>query len=146
MVEKRGRKAAADLEVVPLMPGDAKPPAPEDMTEREADAWTSIVNAMPLRWFGRDCQPVLRALCRHIVAEDILWVRYLAALEGREHEDEVLSTAQLSAVHARETLAIRRLSADLRLTPMARMTNQRVETSQTIRQQQRVGGMRPWEG
>jgi hypothetical protein len=146
MVEKRGRKAAADLEVVPLMPGDAKPPPPEDMSQKEADAWTSIVNAMPLRWFGRDCQPVLRCLCRHIVAENMLWKRYLAALENRVSEVEPLGTAQLSALHARESRTIRQLSADLRLTPMARVSNKQVEGSATLKSQQRVAGVRPWEG
>jgi hypothetical protein len=74
----------------------------------------------------------------------MLWKRYLAALEGRAGEDEVLGTAQLSALHARESRTIRQLSADLRLTPMARVSNKQVEGNQTLRQ--RLSVPKPWEG
>ena len=137
MVEKRGKKAVADFEVVPLIPCDAKPPPPPELGEREAVHWRMIVEAMPLRWFGRETWSVLISLCRARVAADLIWPRYLKALEG----DSVEDASELSALHAKEVLTIRRLSADLRLTPMARFSNRQVDSVKTSRPI-----AKPWEG
>ena len=137
MVEKRGRKAAVDAEIVPIMPGDAKPPPPEDMTPLEAVIWKMVVDAMPLRYFGRETWPVLRGLCAHMVAADKLRVRYLAALDSGK-PDEI---ASLATLYNRETQAVRTHSADLRLTKIARISHQvsvdRIKNNQVLR--------KPWD-
>jgi len=137
MVERRGKPSAADLEVVPLMPGDAKPGAPEDMSDAEAVVWRSIVDAMPLRYFGRETWPNLRSLCRHTVASDLLWERYIDALTNKK-KPEIIDA--LSRAHNRESAAVRRLSADLRLAKSTRsqpVVHERAKQNQVIK--------RPWD-
>lgn len=136
MVLKR-RKAAADLEIVPLIPGEDKPVPPEDMCEAEQEVWRSIVNAMPLRWFGRETWPVLRALCRHTVAANYAWKAYLAALETGQ-KAEIIDVLALR--HFRETTAVNRTSEKLRLTKSARsqpVVAERAKQHQVLR--------RPWD-
>ena len=141
---KRGRKAAADLEVVPLFEDGNKPPPPEDMPKSQAEVWCSVVDAMPPRWFDRGTFPVLIGLCRHVVAADLIWRRYLAKLEGRvTKQEEPLSISMLGDMHRREQHAVERASADLRLTKIARLA----KTNETERQKRTLTiTARPWEG
>jgi len=139
MVEKRGRKSAADdVNVVALMDADAKPSPPEDITEWEKVLWRSIVDACPPRWFGRETWPVLRGLCRHQLAADITGERYIAALLAKK-KPEVIET--LARQYYRETHAVRHHSADLRLTKITRIANQvhadRQKANQVLQ--------KPWE-
>jgi len=137
MVERRGRVPKADFEIVPLLPGDSKPPPPLDLSQSEADVWRSVVDAMPTRFFGRECWPLLRSLCRHAVAADITWRNYIEALENKK-KTEILDA--LSCLHNRESAAVRRLSADLRLSKSVRsqpVVHERAKANQTHR--------RPWD-
>jgi len=121
MVAKRGKRAAADLEVTPLLPGPPKPAPPKDASQREAVAWWSIVDVMPPGWFGGETHPVLQGLCRAKVASDFIWERYFALLEAGADYEEL---APWAALHNRELTQVRRCSADLRLTKIAQIANQ----------------------
>jgi len=136
-VNRRGRPLKPGFEVVPLIPGEEKPHPPEDMTDAEKDEWARVVASMPLRYFGRETWPLLKALCRHAVAANIIWQRYNAALVDRK-KDSIVEI--LSRQHARETAAIRRLSADLRLSKSVRsqpIVTERAKQNQVVK--------RPWE-
>jgi hypothetical protein len=140
MLGKRGKKAAADLEIVPLFEDGSKPPPPEDMPALQADVWRSVVDAMPPRWFDRGTFPVLKGLCRHAVAADHAWAGYARALEAGADIEEVTAW---SVLHRREQAAVERASADLRLTKIARLA----KTSETERQRRQLTiTARPWEG
>ena len=104
------RKPAAELSVVPLIPGEGRPPPPEDLTRREAEIWRSIVDPMPSRWFGRETWPLLRALCLHTVMLEQLRERW--KLNGYNSE--------LAKDIDRETGAIARLSRALRIAKLQR--------------------------
>lgn len=141
MVERRGQRPSkaskAAFEVVPMIPGEDKPSPPEDMSGPEQEVWRSVVNAMPLRWFGRETWPMLRGLCRHTVAAEIVWERYLAALNSEREPDDIDA---LSRWYTRETDAINRASDKLRLTKSMRsqpVVAERAKQNQTLR--------RPWE-
>lgn len=121
MVEKRGRKAAADIGIVPIMPNDAKPAPPEDMAESEAVVWQMIVDAMPLRYFGRETWPVLVGLCKHVVVRDEIGRRLDKAMAGRWKEDKVAALIELYNQASRQ---VRQHSADLRLTKITRISRQ----------------------
>jgi hypothetical protein len=136
MVEKRGKKATADLEVVPLFEIGAKPPPPADMPKLQADVWRSVVDAMPPRWFDRGTFPVLTGLCRHVVAADKIWPRYEKALDDDSDDAE-----RLGRMYRRETAAIERASADLRLTKIARLAR----TNETERQKFNQPLGKAWE-
>ena len=107
-------------DVVPLLPGTGRPPPPADMIPREADVWTELVGAMPPGWFSAETHPVLRGLCKSCVLRDIIWPKYLAAAEDLDTPPEELK--KLSAMFGTQTDAVRRASADLRLTKIARIS------------------------
>jgi hypothetical protein len=137
MVERRGKAPRGYFEVIPLVPGEDKPAPPDDMSELEQRVWVSVVNAMPLRYFGRETWPNLRSLCRHTVAADCLWELYRGALEAKKKPDVI---EQYATLHNRESAAVRRLSADLRLAKSARhhsAVTDRAKKNQVIK--------RPWD-
>lgn len=140
MVERRGKPAAADFAVVPLIPGDDKPAPPDFLSEREAEVWRSIVNAMPLRHFGRETWPVLVGLCRHTIAAEEAWFNYNKALNHQcKKRDEQID--RWGEIHNRETRAVRQHSADLRLTKIARISRQE-HVDRAVRNQVLK---KPWE-
>jgi len=130
MEGKRGRKAAADAEVVALFEDGSKPPPPEDMPQFQQDVWRSIVDAMPPRWFDRGTHPVLVGLCQHVEAREMIWPLYHAALA----KGDVDEAERLSRMFRREQAGIERASADLRLTKIARIAKQH----ETERQKRRA--------
>ena len=139
MIEKRGKKAAADLEVVPLFEDGSKPPPPVDMPESQAEVWRSVVDAMPSRWFDRGTFPVLTGLCEHVVARELIWPLYHAALT----RGDVDEAERLGRMFRREQAGVERASADLRLTKIARLA----KTNETERQKRTLTiTARPWEG
>jgi hypothetical protein len=123
MVERRGKLSAADLAVVPLVPGDQKPAPPEDMPEKEAEHWRTIVNAMPLRYFGKETWPVLRGLCKHLVIAEMLGKLIDSAMHGGKPA-KLDEFERLLVLYNTETRAVRQHSADLRLTKIARISQQ----------------------
>jgi len=117
---KRGKKASADFEVIPMFEDGGKPPPPEDMSESQADTWRSVVDAMPPRWFDRGTFPVLTGLCEHVEARDLIWPLYREALIKGDVDD----AERLGRMFRREQAGVERASADLRLTKIARIAKQ----------------------
>jgi len=118
MLEKRGRKSAADLEpvpVVPLEPADGRPEPPPDLSEREAAVWRDAVAVMPARHFGREKWPVLSGYCRHVVAADAAWQMYLSALRDHGVSVSAQELTRLQILHSRETDGVRHASRHLGL-------------------------------
>jgi len=120
MEGKRGKKAAADAEVVALFEDGGKPPPPEDLSQFQQDVWRSVVDAMPPRWFDRGTHPVLVGLCEHLEARELIWPLYHGAL-SRGDVDEA---ERLGRMFRREQAGVERASADLRLTKIARIAKQ----------------------
>ena len=56
------RKAAAELAVVPLVPGQGRPEPPPDLDPLEQGVWRDIVAALPGHWIDPAGQVVLRRL------------------------------------------------------------------------------------
>ena len=48
--------------VVPLLPGQGRPPAPRDLDRRERRIWRAVVGALPAHWLDPAGQQVLRRL------------------------------------------------------------------------------------
>jgi hypothetical protein len=119
-------------DVIALLPGD-RPPAPSDLSEREAAVWRDTVNSQPSRWFAPESFLVLRGYCRHCVAADASWSRYEHALAMPGTPFKVID--ELSRMFDRETNAIRRGASDLGLLKMARVRVTRAPRYQA----------RPWE-
>src|SRR5262245_3615566 len=136
MVEHRGRRSVADLSVVTVVGLEERPSPPIDMSDDEKRIWMEIVGAMQTRYFGKETFPNLRSLCRHTVATDRLWQLYSKALTSGK-KPEIIE--QLSCMHNRESAAVRRLSADLRLAKSVR--SQPV----VIERQKQNQSTKPWD-
>jgi hypothetical protein len=118
------RSAAALAVVTPLT--DARPLPPEDLPEAQAAHWRRIVGRMPHDWFPPETQPLLVALCRHIVLAHELAAmvsefrrEWYTADGGLERLD------RLAKMQDREHRAMASLATRLRLTPQARYTPHR---------------------
>jgi hypothetical protein len=134
MVEKRGRRAAADFESGPIFPlelPDARPEPPPNLSPRAAEAWRAAVSVMPAGHFSRERWPVLKGYCQHVAAAHDIWPQYHAALKDGTDPKLLL---RLSKMHSRERDAIRHASRHLGLLQVMRY-GKRVPKYQA----------RPWE-
>src|SRR5262245_61807650 len=112
------------------------------MSDAEKEVWRSIVDAMPLRWFGRETWPTLRALCKHQVTADVLGKQLDEAVAdlavARTPKKRIVArdlVRSLQIMYGRETDHVRRCSADLRLTRHSRV---RAESASTAIKNQAV--------
>src|SRR5262245_60275344 len=121
------RRSRADS-VVPLFPDGPRPPAPADLTAKEAKVWKDTVDSMPARWLSTELHPILRGYCSHVVAAAAIWPKYLLTLE--DPYAELKSLAKLRALYHQEAAAIRQASSKLGLTRMARQERHGVQRYQ----------------
>ena len=129
------RRSSNDLSVVPMTPGAGRPEPPSELDADERTAWLEIVGAMPANWFKTEALPLLHDLVAHIVTSRELQRRLRA-------ERKTLTLDQLrkiTALQARETSAIAKLSSALRLSPKSQYAPR---TAANRSEQKRV---RPWE-
>jgi hypothetical protein len=112
----KGRTSLAALAVKPL--ATPRLEAPYDLTDRETEHWTRIVNAMPATHFSPSNADCLVQLVRHIEQSHRLamLVERAASSKGKFTLDDYISL--LRAQNA-ETATIRRLATSLRLTQQA---------------------------
>jgi hypothetical protein len=119
VVEKRGRKSAADrADIIPLDLPDTRPPPPEDLSPRAAQAWRDATAVMPPNHFDGAKQLVLRGYVNHIVAAEAIWPRYLAALETPGFDPKRL--IELQKMFDRESNGVRHAGRHLGLLQVAR--------------------------
>ena len=137
-----GRKSAASLAVVrPIT--DHRPSPPDDLTDEQAAEWRRIVHRMPSDWFPVETQPLLAALCRHIVLARRLAVIIAEFRTEWLAEDGGLDRLeQLAKMQDREHRAAASLSTKLRLTNQSRYTPGRAVTEAA---KGGSGGKRPWD-
>src|SRR5262249_31124700 len=139
MVEKRGRKTAADLSLA-VIPGGGRPEPPDGMPEDEAEVWQTIVGAMPPGWFGPQNRDLLKRYC-HVVCGAEATAQRVRRISAARMTDENLRTwSRLSSIGLRETTAMCSLATKLRLTPQGSVRKCAAEAE--IRNAPRP---RPWE-
>lgn len=117
----RGRKSEASLTVVPLVPGQGRPPAPRDLDRRERRVWCAVVGALPAHWLDPAGQLVLRRL----VAQAVICERREARLrelraQGQDGSEEADA---LAALHGTSAKALGQLLGLLRATPRSRVVS-----------------------
>jgi hypothetical protein len=131
----RGRRSAADLAIVPVVPGAREGPTPPPgMSEPETVAWRRTVKAMPSGWFIGS-ESVLRQYCIQITTCETLEGRLRTMWESSAPIDRTLLSA-----HAKATTTLIKLAQSLRLTPGSRATPKRA--GQMLNEAKRA---RPWE-
>jgi hypothetical protein len=139
---QRGRKSAAELAVVRQIT-DHRPPPPDDLTEAQAVEWRRIVARMPGDWFPIETQPLLAALCRHIVQARSIAAMISEFRPAWAAEDGGLERLdRLGKMLDREHRAMSSLATKLRLTNQARY-----DAAKAARAERAPGasGKRPWD-
>ena len=131
------RRSADDLTVVPITPGAGRPEPPTELDDDERAAWQEIVSALPANWFKTESLPLLRMLIAHIVMSSELQRRMRVDRKTLSLDDLRL----LTTLQSRESSAIAKLSAALRLTPKSQYAP-RAAASARGNEHKRV---RPWE-
>lgn len=133
-VPKRGRNS--HLRAIPTIPGRGRPEPPKGMGAAEATVWRTMVSAMPDHWFSAASQPVLRALCSHVVTSDALAQQVSEALEA----DDWAAVDRLTKIQERESKAVADLSSKLRLLPKSKWSQEKASTLEALNPT-----TRPWE-
>jgi len=135
------RRSAADLSIVPMLPGRGRPEPPKGLDQVEARAWNDIVDALPSQWIDASAQLVLRRVAAQVAIAERVEAR-LRDLAMRDDDPEALEAEQVLAVMHRETSKsiIHGLSA-LRATPRSRMAAREGRTRLVCGS----GPFRPWE-
>lgn len=139
----RGRKSTAELTTATpdmgVLSVVRRPDAPLDLTPDEAEVWSETVDALPADWFPRETWPLLRQFCRHTIT-----ARKVALLidQATSRKDvDVIELRELMAMQAKETSALKALSASMRLSQQASYSARGAGGEKS----RRTTVKRPWE-
>jgi hypothetical protein len=138
----RGRKSIAELTTLAqsgVVSVVRRPDAPLDLTPDEAEVWGETVDAMPADWFPRETWPLLRQLCRHTITARRV-AQMIDAASSRDELD-VAELRDLMAMQAKETSALKALSASMRLSQQASYSARGAGGEKS----RRTTVKRPWE-
>ena len=115
----RGRKSAASLSVVPLVPGRGRPKPPASLDATERRIWRGVVDALPAQWLDLAGQLLLRRLVAQaaIAERREARLRQLRALD----QDGGADADALAALHGVSSKTVAYLLGQLRATPRSRI-------------------------
>jgi hypothetical protein len=132
----RGRKSAASGELVAVSAVQvmARPDAPYDLTDEQADEWRSVVDRLPADWFPRETWPILTQYCRHVVTARR--VAQLIDAEMKSPEFDVGRYSDLLKMAQRESQVIASLATKMRLSQQATYDKSKKKPT---------AAKRPWE-
>ena len=134
----RGRKSAASLSVVPIVPGEGRPEPPDSLDALEQQIWRDVVDALPAHWLDAAGQLILRRLIAQAAISDRREVRLrqlrAQGQDGGEEADE------LAALHGVSAKTVAYLLGQLRATPRSRIVARAAGP-----QFEQVSRLRPWE-
>src|SRR5262245_2442059 len=117
----RGRKSAASLSVVPVIPGAGRSDPPSHLDSTESQIWRAVVGALPDHWIDAAGEQILLRL----VAQAAIAQRHegrLRELRALRSPDDAEITA-LSATHGVAAKVVTHLLACLRATPRSRVVS-----------------------
>jgi hypothetical protein len=137
-VMSRGRKSAASLQVVPLVPGQGRPPPPPGLDRLERRVWRDVVAALPAHWLDPAGQLVLRRLVAQAAIAERREAR-LRAMRAQE-QDASEEASELATTHAATAKSVAYLLGQLRATPRSRMVSRDAGP-----QVEQAPKFRPWE-
>ena len=134
----RGRKSAASLSVVPLVPGQGRPEPPASLDSLEKQIWRDVVDALPAHWLDLAGQLILRRLVAQAAISERREAR-LRQLRARE-EDGGEDADALAALHGVSSKTVAYLLGQLRATPRSRIVSRAAGP-----QLEQAAKSRPWE-
>jgi len=140
-MKKRGRKSAAELDVIGLKPvvTVARLEPPYDLTDECVDVWRSVVESLPAEWFTPASAPLLSQYCRTVIAARRV-AQLIHQAERGEGEYDLALHLDLLRAQDRISATIKALATALRVTNQARYTPQRAATQAAAET-----GRKPWE-
>jgi hypothetical protein len=135
------RRSAADLSIVPLVPGKGRPEPPKALDQTEARAWNDVIDALPDRFLDPAGQLILRRTVTQVAIAERLEDR-LRRLAGMGDDPEALEAeARIAAMHRETAKAVLIGLTALRATPRTRMAPREGRS----RFERGAGAFRPWE-
>jgi hypothetical protein len=132
------RKAAAELAIVPRVPGRGRPEPPADLDPLEQRIWREVVDALPGHWLDRAGQLVLRRLAAQAAVSERQEAR-LRLLRAQE-QDGGEEAAILVAQHGVVAKNVAYLLVQLRATPRSQLRSRAAGS-----QMEQAPDSRPWE-
>jgi hypothetical protein len=135
------RRSAADISIVPMLPGKGRPEPPVELDRAEARAWRDVVDSLPDLWLDPAGQLVLRRVAAQIAVAGRLEDRLRRLSEMADDPEALEAEAKIAGMHRDALKAVVNGMAALRATPRSRMT---VRAGQT-RFDRGAGSLRPWE-
>jgi hypothetical protein len=134
----RGRRSAASLSVVPLVPGQGRPPPPRGLDALEKRVWRDVVDALPAHWLDPAGQIILRRPCAQAAISERREAR-LRALRAQDQDASEDGNA-LAFSHAATSKAVAYLLTQLRATPRSRFVSRDAGA-----EERQAPKSRPWE-
>lgn len=131
---QRGRKSAAELSVPAVTTEIARPDAPYDLTDEQAEEWWSVINRMPADWFPRETHAILAQHCRHVITAR----RVAQLMQAAEKADplDIEEYDRLGKMMERESRIIASLATKMRISQQATYDPKRKKGTQI---------KKPWE-
>lgn len=148
-MKQRGRKSAAALAIAQsasdVLETHARPDAPYELTDDEANIWRSVIDRMPSDWFGPETYPLLTQYCRHVVRSHRI-AQLVQSMESDPEKSEdkegipfwLEGYDRLLKMQERESRAITTLATKMRLA-------QQSTIAPDAKKERRIGMKRPWD-
>src|SRR5262245_1729088 len=134
----RGRKSAASLSVVPVIPGAGRPDPPSHLDAIESQIWRAVIDALPDHWIDAAGEQILsRVVCQAAIAEHC--EQQLRQLRAQESGDDE-AIAALAGTHRDTAKSIAYLLATLRATPRSRVVSRAAGPKMS-----EVARSKPWD-
>jgi hypothetical protein len=102
----------------------AQPPA--DLSPEQARVWVALTNRMPSDYFGAEHYPVMKQLCRHVSASDVI-----AQLIEQELAREEVHIPRLTTLYKQQEVESRAITALSRTMRLTHQSNIDAHTSRT---------------
>lgn len=143
MTQKRGRKSAAELEVIaPVIRLGDRPEPPACLNDRGQDEWRRVVNRMPSDWFTDETLSLLQAFCEHVSEGEALQLMIERVRKLAMTDDEAFDRyRKLCAMKEAQTRAALSCATKMRLTQQSSYTDKASGTAKRAS----TGGRKPWE-
>jgi len=117
----RGRKSAASLSVVPVIPGAGRSHPPNHLDATESQIWRAVVGALPDHWIDAAGEQILLRLVAQAAVAAELETRLRALRAQRPPDDEEIT--MLASMHGGVAKSVAYLLTTLRATPRSRMVS-----------------------
>jgi hypothetical protein len=135
------RRSAADISIVPMLPGKGRPEPPAELDQAEARAWRDVIDALPGQWVDAASQLVLRRVAAQIAVAERLEDRLRRLGEMPTDPEALEAEKAVAAMHRETAKAIIHGLTALRATPRSRMAAREGRS----RFERGAPSFRPWD-